>query len=42
MASYIDMETNAKYLAYPQDSWIGVCPSAVRKGLLASDFYIYL
>ena len=35
MASYIDMDTNAKSLAYPQDSRISVRPSSVLKGLLA-------
>ena len=37
-ANSIAMDTDAKSLAYPNDSRIGVRPSAAWKGLLASTF----
>ena len=42
MAGYIDMDTDAKSLAYPQDSRIGLRPLAVWKRLLVSAHYLTL
>ena len=43
MASYIDMDTNAKSLADAHDSRIGVRPLTVWKGFLSSALlYIFI
>ena len=43
VCSYINIDTNAKSLAYPQDSRIGVRPLAVWKRLLVSALlYIFI